>query len=309
MSPKSKKKSMKENKKSKVKKSVKKVKKSYKKGKPEKLTPKPKSAKKSTFKKGKKKKTQALPSLTKRGAKGTKKVLAIRHARHEHLGTMETFLKENKIGVEYLDISEKSAKFPKNPEKYSCIIYLGGPMTAVDLPKDSFLAAEVEFIQKAYEKKVAQVGFCLGAQLMAVAFKGGVYKGSVKEIGWYSLRLTREGMRDPLLIGFESEPTLFQWHQDGITLPKDVPSLAGNLIYPNQAFRMNSWTYAFQFHFEVDEKMIAAWIKKGGKELKKVKGYINPKKIKDETKLFAASMKRMAGKFYESLFEYLGYSL
>jgi len=255
----------------------------------------------------KKKKTQKLPSLTKRGAKGTKKVLAIRHATHEHLGTLGEYLKENRIAFEYLDINDKSFNFPKQPEKYSCIIYLGGPQSAVDLKKHPFMEKEIEFIKKACERKVAQVGFCLGAQLIATAFGGSVYEGPVKEVGWYSLRLTRDGMRDPLLIGFESEPTLFQWHEDAFTLPKDAPSLAGSLIYPNQAFRVNAWTYAFLYHFEVDEKMIAAWIKKGDKELKKVQGYISTKKIKEETRLFARSMRRMARRFYESLFEYLGY--
>jgi GMP synthase (glutamine-hydrolysing) len=109
------------------------------------------------------------------------------------------------------------------------------------------------------------------------------------------------------MVGFESEPTLFQWHEDAFTLPKDVPSLGGSLIYPNQAFRMNAWTYGFQFHFEVDEKMIAGWVRKGQAELRKVKGYIVPKKIKEETELFASSMKRMAWRFYENLFEYLGH--
>jgi len=255
----------------------------------------------------KKKKTQKLPSLTKRGAKGTKKVLAIRHATHEHLGSLGDFMKENKIAFEYLDISDKHPKFPTQPEKYSCIIHLGGPQSVLDIKEHPWMQNEIDFIKKAYDRKVAQVGFCLGAQLMTTAFGGSVYQGSVKEVGWYSLRLTRDGMRDPLLIGFESEPTLFQWHEDAMILPKDAPSLAGSLIYPNQAFRMNAWTYAFQFHFEVDEKMIAAWLKKGDKELKKVKGYINPQKIKEDTKLFTRFMRRMATRFYESLFEYLGY--
>jgi GMP synthase (glutamine-hydrolysing) len=255
----------------------------------------------------KKKKTQKLPSLTKRGAKGTKKVLAIRHASHEHLGSLADFLKERKIAFEYLDISDKHPKFPSQPEKYSCIIHLGGPQSVLDIKEHPWMQNEVEFIKKAYDRKVAQVGLCLGAQLMATAFGGTVYQGSVKEVGWYSLRLTRDGMRDPLLIGFESEPTLFQWHEDAMILPKEAPSLAGTLIYPNQAFRMNAWTYGFQFHFEVDEKMIAAWLKKGDKELKQVKGYIDPKKIKEDTKLFTRFMRRMAMRFYESLFEYLGY--
>jgi len=266
-----------------------------------------KSIKKVDSNKKKKKKTQKLPSLTKRGAKGTKKVLAIRHAAHEHLGSLGDFLKENKIAFEYLDISDKHPKFPAQPEKYSCIIYLGGPQSALDIKDHPFMQNEVEFMKKALDRKVAQVGFCLGGQLMAIAFGGSVYQGSVKEIGWYSLRLTRDGMRDSLLIGFESEPTLFQWHEDAMILPKDAPSLAGSLIYPNQAFRMNAWTYAFQFHFEVDEKMIAAWLKRGDKELKQVKGYINPQKIKEDTKLFTRFMRRMAMRFYESLFEYLGY--
>ena len=247
--------------------------------------------------------------MTKKGAKGSKPVLAIRHVTHEHMGTLEGFLKQNKIPFQYHDVNPKKPSFPKNPEKYSCIFIYGGPYSVTNIKKYPFLEEEIEFIKKAYERKVALVGICLGAQLMAAAFGGSVYKGPVKEIGWYSLRLTREGMRDPLLIGFESESTLFQWHEDGMTLPKDVPSLVGSLIYPNQAFRMNPWTYGFQFHFEVDEKMVATWLKKNAAELKKVKGYVDPKKIKEETKLFAESLTHTARRFYEYLFEYLGFQL
>ncbi len=263
-------------------------------------------SKKSLFKKGKKK-TQKLPSLTKKTARGAKTVLAIRHIHHEGLGTLEAFLKEKKIPFEYLDITAKNASLPAHPEKYACIFIMGGPLSVTDIKKNPILEKEVEFIRQAHEKKVAVIGFCLGAQLMAHAFGGSVYRGPIKEIGWYSIRLTRDGMRDPLMIGFESEPTIFQWHEDGFTLPKDVPSLAGSLIYPNQAFRMNAWTYGFQFHFELDEKMIGDWMKKGAPEIKKVKGYINPAKIKEETALFTSSMKRMARRFYENLFEYLGH--
>jgi len=263
-------------------------------------------SKKSLFKKGKKK-TQKLPSLTKKTAKGAKTVLAIRHVSHEGLGTLEPFLKEKKIPFQYLDIMSKGASLPAHPEKYACIFIMGGPMSVLDLKKNPILLKELEFIRQAYEKKVAVIGFCLGAQLMAQAFGGSVHRGPVKEVGWYSIRLTRDGMRDPLMVGFESEPTLFQWHEDAFVLPKDVPSLAGSLIYPHQAFRMNAWTYGFQFHFEVDEKMINDWLKRGAGELRKVKGYINSKKVKEETALFAPSMKRMARRFYENLFEYLGH--
>jgi len=263
-------------------------------------------SKKSLFKKGKKK-TQKMPSLTKKTAKGAKTVLAIRHARHEHLGTMEEYLKSKKIKYEYLDVDSKKVKFPDNPSKYLCVIALGGPKSVLDLDDDPVLQKEIEFIKKVYEKKVACIGFCLGAQLMAKAFGGDVVKGAVKEVGWYTIRLTRDGMRDPLMIGFDSEPNIFQWHEDAILLPKDAPTFGGTLIYPNQAFRINAWTYGFQFHFEMTEKMIQDWLKKGMKELKKVKGYIDPKKIREESRLFAPSLKQTAWRFYDNLFEYLGH--
>ena len=53
------------------------------------------------------------------------------------------------------------------------------------------------------------LGICLGAQLIAKAAGGRVYRNSVKEIGWAPVYWTQAGRRDPLLAGLHQPEIVF----------------------------------------------------------------------------------------------------
>ena len=59
-----------------------------------------------------------------------------------------------------------------------------------------FLTEEKVFIRESIRQEIPLLGVCLGAQLIAQAAGGRVYKADEKEFGWYAVDLTREGEQD-----------------------------------------------------------------------------------------------------------------
>jgi len=100
-----------------------------------------------------------------------------------------------------------------------------------------------------------------------------VYKGSRKEIGWYRVELTDDGMSD-IFNGLKKNIIVFQWHGDTYDLPKDAITLAKSELYPVQAFKVGS-AVGIQFHLEVSRGMVMDWIKQYSSELESVRSYIN----------------------------------
>jgi GMP synthase-like glutamine amidotransferase len=105
---------------------------------------------------------------------------------------------------------------------------------------------------------------------MAKALGAKVYAGPEKEIGWYEIELTEDGIRDPLMKKLAVHPgagdfrrkfRVFHWHGETFDIPPGAVRLAKSVLYPNQAFRYGSNAYAFQFHIEVKKEMINEWLK------------------------------------------------
>ncbi|MBI4395231.1 MAG: glutamine amidotransferase, partial [Candidatus Omnitrophica bacterium] len=180
-----------------------------------------------------------------------KKVLVFRHVPHEGLGTLETFLSRNQFSIEYLDLFRNS-QVPKSSQAWDFFISMGGPMNADETQRYPFLQSERDLICDAIKKGKRVFGICLGAQMIARALEARVYAGQKKEIGWYSIRLSRWAKEDPAFQSIrDSNPTVFQWHGDTFDLPKGSTLLASSDLYPNQAFRFGQSVYALQFHIEM----------------------------------------------------------
>lgn len=164
----------------------------------------------------------------------------------------------------------RGERIPSNWENYDLLVVMGGPMNVYEEDTYPFLAQETVAIQKALERGMPVIGFCLGAQLMAKACGAKVYKGIKKEIGWYRVRITDEGMDDPLLNSFSREVIVFQWHGDTFHLPHGAVRLATSKDYLNQAMRIDTMSYGFQFHFEITRDMIVEWLRTGRREIREM---------------------------------------
>jgi GMP synthase-like glutamine amidotransferase len=142
------------------------------------------------------------------------------------------------------------------------LVVMGGPMGVGDI-SHPYLADEIALLAAAVAAGTPVLGICLGAQLLAAALGGRVYRGERPEIGTGFVSLTRDGRADPVLgaAGLGELPVV-HWHQDTLDLPVGAVRLARSGLYPNQAFRAGSpdrHAYGLQFHVEVDHDLASDW--------------------------------------------------
>jgi GMP synthase (glutamine-hydrolysing) len=119
---------------------------------------------------------------------------------------------------------------------------------------------------------------------MAKALGVKVYVGQQPEIGWFKLRISKEGGSDVLFKGFSPEVTVFEWHHDSFKLPINTYRLASSELYQNQVFRIGRNAYALQFHPEVDEELIRSWIEIHREELRRMSPNLSQKILMDTKK-------------------------
>jgi GMP synthase-like glutamine amidotransferase len=160
---------------------------------------------------------------------------------------------------------------PNTVDGYNALIILGGPASVYE--EHQYLRDEQKLIQTAMANNVPTLGVCLGSQLIAKAAGAKVYQGSRKEIGWYPVKITNDGMND-VFNGLKNNITVFQWHGDTYDLPKNAVTLARSELYPVQAFKVGS-AVGIQFHLEVSKDMVMDWINQYKSELESVRNYIH----------------------------------
>ncbi len=184
------------------------------------------------------------------------KFLVFQHVAHEHPGLILKWADRNGITLDIVEFW-KPYKIP-DVLSYNALVIMGGPMGVYDnYPSEK---DELAAIRKALGK-MPLIGFCLGSQLLAHALGAKVYPNMVagkrvKEIGYYEVDLTKEGKSEPILAGFKSPMTVFEWHGDSFDLPLGAKLLATNKNCQNQAFVFGENAYGFLFHFEFSPEMV-----------------------------------------------------
>ncbi|MEK6745241.1 MAG: type 1 glutamine amidotransferase [Nitrospirota bacterium] len=190
-------------------------------------------------------------------------VLILQNVTSEGPGTMADHLAAAKASFTIIDLEQ--GQFLPAIDAYTHLIIMGGPMAVYEMDRTPYLWAEAKFIEKAVKAGKHVLGVCLGAQMLAHALGARVYPGGAKEIGWYDVDLTDDGMTDPCMAGLAVTGTrtakVFQWHGDTFDLPEGAVRLASSGLYPNQAFRYSDRVYALQFHIEVTPAIVHGWLR------------------------------------------------
>lgn len=214
------------------------------------------------------------------------KILVFQHVPYEPLGTLDPLLKAAGFRIRYINFGRAPEVRP-TLDKYAALIILGGPMNSDQIDRHPNLATEVAVIREAVARNMSVLGICLGAQLLAKALGGSVTRNQGREIGWYDVNLTAAGAEDPVLSTFALTQQVFQWHEDGISLPEHAAlvSLAGSPLSEVQAFRYGEHAYGFQFHLEVDSQLIERWltVPENQAVLDDERGNIDPDEIRRQT--------------------------
>lgn len=216
-----------------------------------------------------------------------RRLLVFQHVSFEILGTFHPLLKARGFRLRYTNFGRHPHAHPDVP-RYNGLVILGGPMNVDDVEHHAHLAVEVELIRQAIALGIPVLGICLGAQLIAKALGAAVSANGAKEIGWYDVTPTPEATDDPLFSTFGESEKIFQWHSDTFELPPGAIPLASSLTCPRQAFRYGTNVYGFQFHLEVDARLIERWltVPEHCGELTSGGGQFDPAVIRHETTLY-----------------------
>ncbi len=183
------------------------------------------------------------------------RILVLQHHEVETPGVFGEVLAERDFFVHTvrLDLAEP---VPPDPDGFAGLVVMGGPMSVYEGARYPWLEDEDRLIRGAIRSDLPTLGVCLGSQLIAKAAGASVAPGPEKEIGWYPLRLSAEGRRDPVLGALPERFEAFEWHGDVFDLPPGAVSLAASALYPLQAFRLGRRVYGLLFHLEVTGAMV-----------------------------------------------------
>ena len=217
-------------------------------------------------------------------------VLLVQNTRVEGSGYLGELLTDD--GFDITSINAKHESLPEN--NFSLVVILGAPESANDdLP---YLKAEQQLIKNSVERNIPVLGICLGSQLIAKTFGAKIYRGTRKEIGFYSdLKISSNSS---LFSGFKNPFTVFHWHGDTFDLPEGAVRLASSKYYENQAFQYKS-AVGLQFHLEVNETMVNLWLDNTEKKLKEI-SYINPQQIRSDVNENISIVKSNMKNFYNN---------
>jgi GMP synthase-like glutamine amidotransferase len=157
----------------------------------------------------------------------------------------------------FVAVIEKPASdkpFP-DPTGFDLVVPTGAVWSVYDRETiGSWINRELEFLRRAHEADVPMLGICFGAQSLAAALGGEVFRAPEREIGWCWV--------DSDVPDVVAPGPWFQWHEDTFSLPDGAEELArnGNGI---QAYRIGR-AFAVQFHPEVTAERVRQWIEVGG---------------------------------------------
>lgn len=186
-------------------------------------------------------------------------LLVFQHVAAEPLGTLDPLIRRRGHRIRFKNF-ERHPEAQLNVDRYRGLIVLGGPMNVDEQPQRAHLRNEARAIEAMLKQGKPVLGICLGAQLLAHVLGAAVPRNKVKEIGWYPLHKTEAGSTDPVLAPLTATTPVFQWHGCRFDMPQTAVHLARSDDCEQQAFRYGDNAYGFQFHLEMDERLIERWL-------------------------------------------------
>jgi GMP synthase-like glutamine amidotransferase len=146
--------------------------------------------------------------------------------------------------------------FPSASE-YDAVVFFGAIWSVQDTAAIPWITDEIRYARSLISLGVPTLGICFGGQMLAAAVGGQVERAPIPEIGWLSV--ASDTSSEPGLI--DTGPWL-SWHFDRFSVPAHVPVVARTAL-ANQAF-VSGRTLGLQFHPEVTDAVLQAWLGSGG---------------------------------------------
>ena len=185
-----------------------------------------------------------------------KPVLMLTHVTARDAGQIAVILAGWGYPVETRRLNKGDA-LPGDIENYAGFVSFGGPLSANDEHVD-YIRAELDWMGRVMAADKPLLGVCLGGQLLARSLGARVapHAQGLYEFGYYPVVPTSDSgdlqMTGPLDVCHR--------HGEGFELPAGARLLATRDSFPNQAFRYGAASFALQFHPEVNDSVLNAWL-------------------------------------------------
>lgn len=176
------------------------------------------------------------------------RIQTIEHVAFEGPAAIETWAKDRGYNLRRTGIFSGD-QFPP-VEEVDLIVDMGGPMGVYDEVLYPWLVKEKEYLRRAIDSGCGILGICLGAQLLAEVLGGTVTKNPQREIGWFPVTLTTDGLSAPVCKGLPEQFTAFHWHSDTFSIPSGATCIASSEACAHQGFAVDSRLVGLQFHLE-----------------------------------------------------------
>ncbi len=194
------------------------------------------------------------------------------------------------------------------------LLVLGGPMGIRDIGTSTYpwLIEEVGLIKQALDQGIGLIGVCLGAQLLAYAAGGYVETlqedkshQPLPEIGWENIFPQSLDNNCELTALLEHSFPVLHWHGDRILLPNTAELIASSCRCQEQLFRIGSLAYGIQFHVEIDDEMVDAWISEDQEFISSALGANGQSILKQQQKEYGDKTKYSRLEFLNTIFDLL----
>lgn len=197
--------------------------------------------------------------------------------------------------------------FP-HPDSFDWLVVMGGSMGAYEDDKFPWLRSEKTFLETTLKNNKTVLGICLGAQILANVLGTRVKKNAFKEIGWFPVTLTQDGLNSPIFKNIPSTFQTFHWHGDTFDIPLSATHLASSEACRNQAFATSdNKAVGLQFHLETTWTSAQDMITNDSVSTCEKGAYIQDKTAIFSKKQYFLDLEQLLIKFLENLKQATGF--
>ena len=189
-----------------------------------------------------------------------KRILVLKHMPSQNPGIFRELAAARDVAFTEVDLHAN--EIPPNPADFDGLWVMGGSMNVWDEQEYPWLRTEKALIREAVAGRgLPFFGICLGHQLLAEALGGEVRATEDFEIGLHDIGPTEAGRNHGLLTNLPRPTRWINVHRAEVSRPPaDATILAASELCTNHAMQVGDAAYSVQFHPEVCEHTVDAWL-------------------------------------------------